>query len=64
MPSEKPDEVRILADTKVSMPLIVPMIEDADLNGFAFSLDFGIVVGGNRPEDRKDALSKLRGWSW
>ena len=64
MPSEKPDDIRILADTKVSMPIIVPMLEDADMGGFAFSEDYGLIVGSNRADDKKDALAKLRGWSW
>jgi len=64
MTTEKSDENRILSDVLVSAPVIVPSMEDEDLNGFAFSRDLGIIVSSNHPGDRQDALAKLRGWGW
>ena len=64
MVNNQPDEKRILSDVLVSMPVIVPALEDEDMNGFAFSRDLGLIVASNRPDDKKDALAKLRGWAW
>ena len=60
MTNEQSDENRILSDVLVSVPVTVPMMEDEDLNGFAFSRDLGLIVSANRPGDREDALAKLR----
>jgi len=64
MAANQSDENRILSDVLVSMPVIVPALEDEDMNGFSFSADLGLIVSSNRPDDKKDALAKLRGWAW
>jgi len=64
MSSKESDENLVYSDVPISVPIVIPSMEDSDLNGFSFSKDMGIMVASNRPQDSKDILRKLRGWNW
>lgn len=51
----------IYATVPVSVPVVVPEIEDVFMNGFAWSNELGLLVGlGNQGEPARDELEDLR----
>lgn len=45
----------------VSTPVVVPEIEEVQMNGFAWSGDFGLLIAfGERGEEAVDELLRLR----
>lgn len=49
------------ADVPISVPVVIPQNEDYRMNGFAWSDDYGIIVGmGTDSDQRVDYLRGLR----
>lgn len=56
-----PNSPEFYATTPISMPVIVPEAEDAQMNGFAWSSDFGMLVAfGDSADAVVDELQRLR----
>lgn len=56
-----PKPLEAYSTVPVSTPTVVPEAEEVQMNGFAWSGDFGLLVAfGERGEEAVDALIKLR----
>jgi hypothetical protein len=62
LPMSNPDEKPVFyATTAISTPVVAPNAETTQMNGFAFSMDYGMLVALQRSDDPfVDNLSTLR----
>lgn len=59
MPDSHP--VEAYSTVPVSTPVVIPEAEEVQMNGFAWSGDFGLLVAfGDRGDQAIDELTKLR----
>ena len=56
--SNNPEERTYFSTVPISQPVVVPSAEDYDMNGFAWSDDFGILIKMNRSEDPEPDIFK------
>lgn len=56
-----PNPIEAYSTVPISTPVVIPEAEEVDMNGFAWSGDFGLLVAyGGRGEEAIDELAKLR----
>ena len=64
MPQKRNSEqqpVEFYANVPISTPVLVPEIEDVDMNGFAWSHEYGLIIKmGDNVTNSIDKLRKLR----
>lgn len=61
MPDSNPNVPEFFSTVPISTPTVVPEVEDIRMNGFVWSVRFGLLVGmGQQGDQAIDELFRLR----